>query len=160
MVLNVYFFIRCLLIIFRLLRLIFIFSSIFVSEHLMLQSFRRVLQFVCSVRGLQWGLASIAAHTDTASVAPWLCSGRSDTSWIWLKPKLSTHVVKYTHIRVYIYIYIYARQSSWHPTPNIGTWSVAVWPPRRLCYRPAVFCSSATSVSLKFHYRKEISGTN
>jgi hypothetical protein len=47
---------------------------------------------------------------------------------------------------VYMWVYVwsavcvYVREYSWNPnSQHTGTWSAAAWPPRRLCYRPAVF---------------------
>ena len=75
-------FIRCLLINFRLLRLIFIFSTIFMSKYLLLQTVRRV----CS---------SFPAHE--------VYSGGSQVS---LRIQTLPHTHTHTHTHTYICIYI------------------------------------------------------
>ena len=63
------------------------------------------------------------------------------------KSEFSTHMVNY---------WCSHREFSWNPNSQYTrTWSVAAWPPRRLCYRPAVFFCHIRLTALSFPHGKK-----
>ena len=61
------------------------------------------------------------------------------TDGSWYVHKSRTEVAtQYTYVQLYMCVFPKGVQMKSKPK-HTGTWSAAVWPPRRLCYHPALF---------------------
>jgi hypothetical protein len=74
---------------------------------------------------------SFTTICSTGCVKTQLRSRRSGASRILRKSKLILHMISY--------IYLYKGDQVKSRLHHTGIWSAAAWPPRHLCYRPAVF---------------------
>jgi hypothetical protein len=87
-------------------------------------------------------------NIDTPRLTQYLRSGRSGDSHILFKSELSVPEVNYVCISKGVCLKSQVRHT--------GTRPVAAWPPRRMCYRPAVVFRHLTLTAISFPHNKTI----